>query len=92
MKTKNDAKFEEESTYGFKIDTAIWGILTWALKCLKHLHFNGLLLTKVYNVWAKQVQQNYVDGTENWWRNWRKTDLRFPKWHEEFGKLSQAEK
>ena len=28
--------------------------MTRALEKLKKLHFNGLLLTKVYNVWAKQ--------------------------------------
>ena len=39
--------------------------LTWALENLKNLHINGLLLTKVYNVWAKKVQRSYV-----WW-HWR---------------------
>ena len=40
----------------------IWRVLTWALKNLKYLHFNGLLLTKAYNVWAKKVQRSFV-----WW-------------------------
>ena len=62
---KNDAKSEEGLTCRFKIDTTSWRILTWALECLKNLHFNGLLLTKVYNVWAKKVQKSYV-----WW-HWR---------------------
>ena len=31
-----------------------------ALKNLKNLHFNGLILTKLYNVSAKQVQRSYV--------------------------------
>ena len=44
-------------------------------KILKTLHFNGLFLIKVYNIWAKKVQRNYV-----WWHwilmqnlkeNWR---------------------
>ena len=30
------------------------------LKNLKNLHFNGLLLNKVYNIWAKKVQRSYV--------------------------------
>ena len=34
-------------------------------KNLKNLHFNGMRLTKVYNVWAKKVQRSYV-----WW-HWR---------------------
>ena len=46
---KNYAKFEEELTCRFKIDTSIWGILTRALKFLKKIHFNRLLSTKVYN-------------------------------------------
>ena len=37
-----------------KLTWGIWQILTWALKNLKNLHFNGLLLNKVYNVWAKK--------------------------------------
>ena len=60
MTIKNNAKFEEELTCGFKIDTAICRIFTQALECLKNLHFNGLLLTKVYNVLAKKVQKSYV--------------------------------
>ena len=43
-----------------KLTWGIWRILTQALKNLKNLHFNGLLLTKVYNVWAKKVQRSYV--------------------------------
>ena len=27
------------------------------------------------------------DGTEYWCKIWRKTDFRFQKWHEEFGKF-----
>ena len=37
-----------------KLTWGIWRILTRALKNLKNLHFNGLLLNKVYNVWAKK--------------------------------------
>ena len=50
MTMKNDAKFEEELTRRFKIDTTIWRILTRALECLKNLH--------VYNVWAKKLQKS----------------------------------
>ena len=39
----------------------IWQILTWAPKeSLKNFHFNGLLLSKVYIVWAAKVQRNYL--------------------------------
>ena len=50
MAMKNDAKFKEELTCRFKIDTTIRRILTRALENLKNLHFNELLLSKVYNV------------------------------------------
>ena len=56
---KNDAKFEDELTCCFKIDTTIWRTLTRILECLKILHFNGLLLNKVYNE-LKKIQQSYI--------------------------------
>ena len=37
-----------------KLAWVIWWILSQALKNLKNLNFNELLLTKVYNVWAKK--------------------------------------
>ena len=36
----------------------IWQILTRALKNLKNFHFKGLLLTKVYNIWAKKSTED----------------------------------
>ena len=51
---------EEELTCYFKINTTIWRILTQALKSLKNVYFNRLLLTKVYNVLAKKEQKSYV--------------------------------
>ena len=35
-----------------KFTWGIWQILTWTPNSLKILHFNGLFLIKVYNVWA----------------------------------------
>ena len=51
---------------------------------LKHLHFKGLLLTKVYIVWAGKVRRTLESDAKfekriEWW---------FGKWHEEFGKIS----
>ena len=53
----------------------IWRISTRALKSLKNLHFNGLLLNKVYNVWAKKAQRSMIHDTEEWCKIWRKTDF-----------------
>ena len=43
-----------------KLTQGIWRILTRELESLKNIHFNGLLLTKLYNVWAKKEQGRYV--------------------------------
>ena len=45
-----------------KFTWGIWQNVAQVLKNLKNLHFKGLLLTKVCNVWAKKVQKSYV-----WW-------------------------
>ena len=37
-----------------KLTWEIWRILTQAIRNHKNLQFNGLLLTKVFNVWAKK--------------------------------------
>ena len=50
MKIKNDAKIEENLTFQCKIDMKNLMIFTRALENLENFHFNGLLLTKVYNV------------------------------------------
>ena len=64
-----------------------------SLKTLKNLHFKELLLTKVHNVWAEKVQRTSIfHDTRVWCKIWRKNDLRFGKWHEEFGKFSPVHK
>ena len=66
MTKKNDAKFEEELTCRFKNwHHNLTNFDPSTRMSQKMLHFNGLLLTKVYNVWAKKVQKSYV-----WW-HWR---------------------
>ena len=48
-----------------KLTQGIWQIFTWALESLKNFHFNRLLLSKVYIVWARKVQRSYLS------RNWK---------------------
>ena len=36
----------------------------------------------------KKYRAVMLDGTQDWYNVWRKTDLCFQKWHEEFGKFS----
>ena len=54
IKIKNLPKLKRNWLVSSKLTWGIWRILTWALENLKNLHFNGLLLNKVYNVWAKK--------------------------------------
>ena len=60
-------------------------------------------LSKIPNIctlmccfWPKYRGKKYrgviFDGSEDWCKNWTKTDLHFQKWYEEFGKFSQSEK
>ena len=59
MTMRNNREIEEELTRPFKLIWGIWQILTRAFE--SHLRFNnGLLVTKVYNVWAKKVQRSYL--------------------------------
>ena len=50
MTMKNDAKFEEELTCQFKIDMKNLTNFDPSTRKSQNMHFNGLLLTKVYNV------------------------------------------
>ena len=50
MTMKNDATFEEELTCQFKIDMRILTKFDPRTQKSQNLHFNRLLLTKVYNV------------------------------------------
>ena len=70
-----------------KLTWGIWRILTWALG------------NKVYNVRAKKITKYIIfelkkyrgvllDGTKYWCNIWRKPDLCFQKWHEEFSQFS----
>ena len=48
-----------------KLTRRFWRILPRALESLKNLHFNCLLLTRVYNVWAKKVRRSCVITLKN---------------------------
>ena len=57
-----------------KLAQWIWQILTWGLESLKDFHFNGLLISKPYIVWAKKkLQRSNLSwkwkGMQNFERN-----------------------
>ena len=54
MTMKNDANLNRNWLVSSKLTWGIWRILTRVLGSLKNLHFHGLLLTKLYNVWVKK--------------------------------------
>ena len=59
MTLKSDVKFEEKLTLGFGTHEE-FGEFWLTTRKSQNLHFNGLLLSKVYNVWAKKLQRSYV--------------------------------
>ena len=61
-----------------KLTHGIWQILTWELENLKNVHFNGLLLNKLY-VWAKKVKMSYVWLHSRLIQSLRENWLVFPK-------------
>ena len=80
MTARNDAKFEIELTRYFKsLHEEFNKFWPKHSKNLKDLHFNGLILTKVYNVSAKKVQRSYFGCTQDWYKVWRKTVRCFQK-------------
>ena len=54
MGITNDAKFKKDLVCQFKIDMRNLTIFDPSTPTSKNLHFNGLVLTKVHNVWAKK--------------------------------------
>ena len=67
-----------------KLTWGIWQILTRALKNLKNLH---CLWPKYIMFELKTCKGVMSDGTEYWFKIWRKTNFCFQKWAEESGKF-----
>ena len=61
--------------------------MTWALESIKNVHFNRLLLRKLYIVWAKKYRGVIFHGTEEGYKIWRAIDMSFRNWHKEFHKF-----
>ena len=87
MIPKSGAKFEEKLIFYFKNDKNLVNF-DLSTKSLKNLHFDWSLLNKVYNVSPKKVQRSCILWHWRIMQIWRKTDLCFGKWHEEFSKFS----
>ena len=59
MTLKSDQKTEKKTWFVSKMTRICWS-LTRALESLKNLHFERLLLCKVFNVWPKKKQRSYL--------------------------------
>ena len=88
MTLKSDTKFGKESTCGLKID--IRSLTTFDLstrksqKCsLRCAPFEQVIFSEL-----EKYRRAIFHGTEDWCKIWRKTELQFGKWHEEFDKFS----
>ena len=64
MTLKSDAKFEEKLTPGSKNDMRNLVNFNTSSGKFENLHLDVLFLSKVYYVWAKKVQRNYVSFEE----------------------------
>ena len=57
-------------------------------KILQICTLMGCLWPKYIMFELRKYREVMFDGTQDWYKIWRKTDLCFQKWHEEFGKFS----
>ena len=88
MTMKNDAKFDKELTYQFKID--IWNLNEfWS----EHLKVSKSFIL-MCSFWAKYILfelKKYrgviFHDTEEWYKIWRGIDLSFQNWHKIFDKF-----
>ena len=72
MTLKNDANFKEKLTCGFKYDMK--DLVNFHSKFRK-FHFDGLLLSKVYEFWAKKYRGVIFHDTEQWCKVWINPDF-----------------
>ena len=61
--------------------------MTRALESLKNFHFNGLLLSKVYIIWAENYRGVIFHEIQEGCKIWRGIDFSFQNWHKEFEKF-----
>ena len=75
MTLKSDAKFKGKLIRGLKNDIGNLVNFHTSSQKFENLHFGGLLLPKVCNVWAKNLQRSYVP-----W-HWIVIQYLKKKWH-----------
>ena len=74
---KTDLCFQKWQEEFSKISSEnVWKSENW--------NFDGILLSKVENVWAKIYREVLYHDNEEWCKIWREIDLSVQNWHEEF--------
>ena len=72
MTLNSDANLKKKLTSSFKYELREFSPNN---SKVQKFHFDGLFLSKVYEVWAKKIQRSYLYGTEQWCKIWIKPDL-----------------
>ena len=88
MTQKSDAKFEEKLICCFKNDKNLVHFDPSTQKVSKNCTLTGSYCGKYLIFDLKKYRGVIFHDTEEWCKIWKKTDLWFWKWHEEFGKFS----
>ena len=57
-------------------------------KILQICTLMGCLWPKYIMFELRKYREVMFDGTQDWYKVWKKTNLYFQKWHEAFGKVS----
>ena len=87
IKLKNDAKFEEELTCALNNDMGNLANFDPTLQSLKICSLMGPLWPKYIMFDLERYRGVIRHYTEDRCKLWRKNDLCFHKWHEEFGEI-----
>ena len=89
MTLKSDAKFKEKLTCDFKCDMRNLVNFYPTTQKSRKCYFNGLFLSKVFEIWAKTTLGSHLSWHWTVMQNLNKPwTLWSQKWHEELGKLS----
>ena len=54
----------------------------------RNFYFDWFLLCKVYNIWPKKVWRSYLSWHCKICKIWRKANLWFERWHQEYDQFS----
>ena len=77
MTLNSDPKFKEKLTFCLKNDIRNLMNFNSSSEKSKNLHFDGIFLSKVCNVWAKIIKSSCVMKNDLWFQKWHKELVNF---------------